>query len=218
MVRTKPLIYRHQAVAVITVVQAMVQLVMKRRQKDHGPASKRQRFIAAVTGACTNRVPLHVKENVNRMRGQHGVNQHTAEIQKVLNGVHGKSRPGPGALVSVVHCMYPLIYGLPVQETVHKIKMERIPEWNSEQHQGEPYGMFTPVQVDWQHTVGVSPDEDHFITRPQCHTARATPKDIIQNLVPGKKFVIATAEFFGVEFKGLALAFEDIEIKMELIN
>ena len=69
MVRTKPFIHRYQAVTVITVVQAMVQLVMKRREEDHRIASERQRFIAAVADPCADGVPLHVKEDVDRVRG-----------------------------------------------------------------------------------------------------------------------------------------------------
>ena len=81
----------------------MVQLVMKRRQKDHRLASERQGFIAAVTGPCADGVPLHVKEDVDRVRGQHCVDQNAAEIDQVLDRVHGKSRPGPGTLVAMMH-------------------------------------------------------------------------------------------------------------------
>ena len=69
-------------------------------------------------------LPLHVKEYVYRVRGQYQVDQDAAEIDKVLDGVHGKPRPGTNAFVSVVHRMGDLVKRHPMQQSMNKMKMK----------------------------------------------------------------------------------------------
>ena len=67
MVRTEPLITPHEKIAVVAVVETMVQLVVKRPKQKNGFAAEADRFKAGMAGRCTDRIPLCVKEDEYRV-------------------------------------------------------------------------------------------------------------------------------------------------------
>ena len=66
-------------------------------------------------------IVLDVHQHVDGMRGQDPVNQHTAENNQVLNGMHVHTGPGPDIDVLVMEVVHPLEERRPVHETMDPV-------------------------------------------------------------------------------------------------
>ena len=101
-----------------------MQLVVKRPQDENRSTPERHGFKSGMSRCRSQGIPLHVEEYVHRMRSQHHVDQDAAEIDDVLDRVHGKSGPGANVVVSVMQRMGDFVKRLPVQETMNKVKVQ----------------------------------------------------------------------------------------------
>jgi len=70
---------------------------------------------AVMAGGRTKRAGVFaVEEEMDGMGGDNEMDQGTAEIEEVLNGVHGQAGPGAGVGIFVVQVMGGFVKGTPV--------------------------------------------------------------------------------------------------------
>ena len=91
MERAKPLVPRHFQITVVAFEVTVMHLVMKGTQCQPVLVLDQQPFKTRV-GCCGGQcLMLHVKQDVDGMRGDNPVDQHRAEKQQMLHRMHGEA-------------------------------------------------------------------------------------------------------------------------------
>lgn len=147
-----------------------------------------------------------VEEEMDGMGGDNEMDQGAAEIEKVLNGVHGQAGPGAGVGIFVVQVMGGFVKGTPVDEAVDPVEMKVAPVRYQAEPDGEVNGMGVPVHVR-NFLVGKGPEVNDFVSGPDGAAAGATPENVVQGLVAKEKLGVVAAGPADVVFAVGALEF-----------
>ena len=128
MKRAEPLIQGDHAVGIVALEILVVQIMLPTGQNLRAAVLANFDTIKACMPRGWRQSGVQqVKEDVKPARGQNQVGQHTAEVQEVLAGVHGKARPRTGVDVLVMMPMGQLIKRRPMQEPMHQVKVNLSP-------------------------------------------------------------------------------------------
>ena len=106
------------------MVIAVMQLVVERPQVQYRYSLERDALEARMRGGGSEGVPLIVKEDVDRVRREHDVDENATEIDDVLDGVHGQTGPGSGVVVPVVHGVGDLVERRPMQQAMDEVEVQ----------------------------------------------------------------------------------------------
>lgn len=154
-----------------------------------------------------------IEEKVNRMRGNNEMDQDDAEIEDVLDGVHGQAGPGAGVGISVVQVMDGFEKRTPMDEAVDKIEMQLTPKGNQAEPDEEINGMGGPVHIR-NFLVGKRPEIHDLVSGPDGAAAGATPENIVKGLVAKEELGVVSAGPADIVFAVGALEFEHVEEEM----
>ena len=86
----------------------------------------------------SQRRELGIEEEVQRMAGDDKVDGHHAEVQNVLDRMHGKTGPGPRVRVHMVDPVKCEHQGPPVQESMREVEMSLAPQRGEKENSSEP--------------------------------------------------------------------------------
>ena len=150
---------------------------------------------------------------MKRMRRYDPVNKHDAQIEHRLHGMHGHARPGIGINVFMVEIMHGAVERLPVNETMHPVKMKFAPERDEEKPEHKVTRVAAPFEAR-DVVIGVEPEGADFISRPDEAGHAASPKNIVVHLVAKKEQAAVTSWPVGVIFSLRAFAFENIKMQV----
>ncbi len=94
-----------------------------RCEDEDRPAPERQALETRVRRCGAEGVPLAVKQDVDGVRHQDDVDQDAAEIDDMLNRMHGEPGPGPDVVVTVMNSVGDFVQRHPMQEAVDEVKV-----------------------------------------------------------------------------------------------
>ena len=80
----------------------MMHLVMECSQREATFVFDKQAFKSGMAGGRRQRLMLHMKQNVNRVRRYNPVDKDRREKQCMLDWMHGKARPGANICIPVM--------------------------------------------------------------------------------------------------------------------
>ncbi len=108
----EPMIQRHHGFPVVALEVAVMQVMEITAGTGNPEVSLEDQLLEAEMSLRRGeRVVLGVHQHMDGMRGYDPVNQHTAEDNQVLNGMHGQTGPGPDVYVFVMEVVYPFEEG-----------------------------------------------------------------------------------------------------------
>ena len=143
---------------VVAVVVPVVELVVERTQDEYRPAPEGDGLEPRMRRGRTQCVPLHVEQDVDGMRHDQGMNQDAAQVDHVLDGVHGQAGPGSEVVVAVVHRVGHAVERLPVQQAMNEVEVQGGPERDRDESEHEPHRMGGRVEVKGEPAIGMSPE------------------------------------------------------------
>ena len=106
----------------------MMQLVIKRSQRQSAFISNKQIFVASMGHRRPRSKIDHMKIHKDRMAGENEMDQKWRQVEQVLNGMHGEPGPRPDIDIAVVQWMDMLIDERQMQKPMHPVKMKRRPD------------------------------------------------------------------------------------------
>lgn len=142
----EPAVQREFLAAEVAVENSMVKVV---KVGTGGERVFCKRFFEAVMALRRTKhtCEFTIEEEVNGMGGNNEMDQDDAEIEEVLDRVHGQAGPGAGVRISVVQIMDGFEKGAPVDEAVDTVEMQVTPKGDQTEPDGEINGMGGPVHV-----------------------------------------------------------------------
>lgn len=142
------------------------------------------------------------------------MNKYDAQIKDSLHGMHGHARPGIRINIFMMEIMHIAVERLPVNETMHPVKMKFAPERNEEKPEPKITGVAAPFQTR-DVVISVEPEGADFVSGPDETSHPTGPKNIIVHLVAEKEEAAVPGRPVGIIFSLRAFAFENV--KMEVV-
>ena len=125
MKRAKPAIPRHFLIAMVTLVIPVMQLVIKRAQREATFILDQEIFVSCV-GHCRDGAKVDdLKDHKDRIAGHDPVNAKRGAIEKMFNRMHGKARPRADVDVAMMQRMHMGVEERHMQKTMHPVEMKR---------------------------------------------------------------------------------------------
>ena len=192
----------------------MMQLVIKRSQRQSAFISNKQIFVASMGHRRPRSKIDHMKIHKDRMAGENEMDQKWRQVEQVLNGMHGEPGPRPDIDIAVVQRMDMLINERHMQKPMHPIKMKRRPDRQQNQSDNK------------QDRIGGQTDRRNVFVRHQLHNgdlehgklqyaAAQRPKHIVMYLVREIPKLIAACRLSMVELQRFALPLPHVEKTVE---
>ena len=151
-----------------------------------------------------------MEHRVQWMRWDDPVNQHAAEIQQVLDGVHRQPRPRPGIHVLVMQVVGRLVQRFPVSQTVYPVEV-KVAQQRDGQHQQHEVDRAGCESDRRQHAVGVQPQRDRLVRGPDQAAAHQGPEHVVPGLVAEHEGAIVGARPTVAELVANVLGALDVE-------
>ena len=114
----------------------------------------------------------------------------------------------------MMEIMYIAVERLPVNETMHPVKMKFAPERDEEKPEHKITGVAAPFQTR-DVVIGVEPEGADFVSGPDETSHPTGPKNIIVHLVAEKEEAAVPGRPVGIIFSLRTFAFQNI--KMEVV-
>lgn len=150
---------------------------------------------------------------MKRVRRYYPVNKYDAQIKNGLHGMHGHAGPGIGINVFMVEIMHGAVERLPVNETMHPVKMKFAPERNEEKPEHKITGVAAPFQTR-DVVISVEPEGADFVSGPDEAGHAAGPKNIVVHLVAKKEEAAVSGWPVGIIFPLRTFAFQNIKMQV----
>ncbi len=217
MVCTEPFVERKIDFAIVALEVSVVQLMEVGCRRDP-PITLQQEFVEADMTLCGSEGSvLGVHQQVDGMRGHNPVDQYGAEVNDMLDRVHGQARPWSDVDVLVVKIVSRPVERWPVCDAVCPIEMEQSPHLDAAEDCHEIDRLRAWIDI-WHHLIGIRPHHQDLISSPDDATTHTTPEDVIAQLVSPHEFSIADCHPVGCVFIFESLSLERPEPEMPGAN
>ncbi len=150
---------------------------------------------------------------MNRVRRDDPVNEDDAEVKQMLHRMHRQTGPRAGVHVLVMEIVDVLVERFPVNRPVDPVEMKLAPKRNRAEPKRAIHRVLAPTHI--RHVpIRCRPHVPDFIRRPDRHSARAAPEDVVPQLVLEREIPIPRPQPPGVVLPLGSLRFERVEQQM----
>ena len=170
--------------------------------------------VAGVRGNGRQGGEVSVKEQMDWMRRNHQMDGEGTEVKQMFDGVHRKPRPRTDTDVAVVGCVRDFEQRWPMQQSVHHVKMKRLPKDDEREQRHEPHGVGIPISPH-QKIVGEHPHQQDLKYRPDSDATDTGVEDIVPSLIAAEIPIVIFAVFARVDSFLVSLSFKGVEVQMQ---
>ena len=129
VISAEPIIQRHIGFPVVALKMTVMQMMETVIDGNPEVPLENQLLEPGMPLSRRERIVLGIHQHMDGMRGQDPVNQHTAENNQVLNGMHGHTGPGPDIDVFVMEVVHPLEERRPVFSSTLLTRARQSSSW-----------------------------------------------------------------------------------------
>lgn len=183
---TKPLVHGNKLVGSVIDLKVLVMEIVDVMIIVYLPTAENELPEPRMSLRGRKREVLKMVNDVERMRRNDPVHEHSGKVQNMLNGMHGQPGPWTEVDVLVMEAMHCSIDRRPVKESVDQIKVCLV-EKRYADHQTERIQRRLLPADDGYDPVGLCPERCYLVDSPDWDGTRESPERVVIDLIAEKE-------------------------------
>ena len=143
MERAEPFVPRHIKVAIVAFKIPVVDLMVEHAKVHALFIAEPEPFKSCMCGHSRQGIEHQVKDEVHEMRRHGEVDDYSAEIEEVFDGVHRQPRPRSDVSIAVMQRVKS-VKRVCVQQPVNPVEIKAFPDGDQEKDCDEPSAVIPP--------------------------------------------------------------------------